>query len=364
MRIGNRLQLVSSIAVLTATLGAGTALAQTDGSARGFDHTDPADATDAVTTQAAGDSRVPSKTAIKLKGLKNGDLTVGNKVTVAGTLRPYVKGQKVTVELKRGKKTIARKKLNVRRKGSKGKVGKFSFSDKLIKPGRYAAEAFHDKNASLGGSKDSSRRFHIRYPDLGEGASGDAVKVFNNLLANLGYVNDENHTYNSATGRAVLAFRKVNGMARKESATVGIFKRLAKGKGGFQLKHPGARQARRDGPLAPGDGPGQGRTRSMRSTRSHRARPLPRRSSASTTSTARNRATTASGWYYSVYFIRGYATHGYASVPTIRQAMAACATRFPTRSTSTTGSTSATRSTCIGERPRHAWSRSCVSTLS
>ena len=38
----------------------------------------------------------------------------------------------------------------------------------------------------------------------------------------------------------MLAFRKVNGMARKENATGGIFKKLAKGKGGFNLKHPGA----------------------------------------------------------------------------------------------------------------------------
>ncbi len=45
------------------------------------------------------------------------------------------------------------------------------------------------------------------------------------------------------------------------------------------------------------------------------------------------------GMYYSAYFIRGYATHGYHFVPTTRRATAACGTRSPTRSTSTTGST-------------------------
>ena len=268
-----------------------------------------------MTNQAAANARVPSKTAIRLKGLKNGDLTVGNKVTVAGTLRPYVKGQKVTVLLKRGKKTIERKKLNVRRKGKRGKVGKFSFSDRLIKPGRYGAEAVHDKNASLGGSKDSSRRFHISYPDLGQGSSGDAVKIFNKLLADLGYVNDENHSYNSATGRAVLAFRKVNGMARKESASAGIFKRLAKGKGGFKLKHPGAGKhvetdLSRQVMVLAKDGEvdeiytissGAPATPTILGKYSfYRKEP----------------GTNSHGMVNSVYFIRGYATHGYASVPT------------------------------------------------
>ena len=310
MRTGNRLQLVSSIAVLTATLGAGTALAASDGSTPSFDRAGPADAV----TQAAGDARVPSKTAIRLKGLKNGDLTVGKEVTVAGTLRPYVKGQKVTVLLKRGKKTIAHKKLNVKPKGKSGKVGKFSYSDKLIKPGRYAAEAFHDKNASLGGSKDSSRRFHINYPDLGDGSSGDAVKIFNKLLANLGYVNDENHSYNSATGRAVLAFRKVNKMERKTSASPDIFKKLAKGKGGYKLrnpelgKHVEADLSRQVMVLANGDKVDEIYTVS---------------SGTSATPTIqgiyhfyrKDPGFNSLGMYYSAYFIRGYATHGYESVP-------------------------------------------------
>ena len=90
------------------------------------------------------------------------------------------------------------------------------------------------------GSKNSSRPFRIRYPSLKEGNSGPAPKMLNTLLGNLGYVNGGGSSYSSATGRAVLAYRKVNGMARKEKATGKIFKKLAKGKGGFKLKHPGA----------------------------------------------------------------------------------------------------------------------------
>ena len=293
MSLMTRLSTVAVISTLLVAGGASTAAAHDKGK---------------------GDGRKASKTALKLKGLKNGDLTVGKEFTAAGTLAPFVKGQKVTVVLRRGKKTIERKTLNVHPKGKKGRVGKFSFSDKLVRPGRYSVEAFHKKNKSLGGSKDATRRFHIRYPDLREGNSGDAVKIFNKLLGNLGYVNDENHTYDSATSRAVLAYRKVNNMSRKYSASVTIFKKLAKGKGGYRLKHPDAGKhveadlSRQVMVLAKGD----------------------KVDEIYTVSTGKSTTPTILGdfhfyrkepgynsheMYYSVYFSGGYATHGYSDVP-------------------------------------------------
>ncbi len=59
--------------------------------------------------------------------------------------------------------------------------------------------------------------------------------MFNELLNDLGFVTSKGSHSTSATGRAVLAFHKVNNMARKEKAP-GDFKKLAKGKGGFNLK--------------------------------------------------------------------------------------------------------------------------------
>ena len=262
-----------------------------------------------------GSDRRPSETSLRLKGLRNGELTVGKKLVAAGTLRPFVKDQKVTVLLHRGKRVIERETLKVRPKAKKGStVGKFSFKKRLIRPGRYSVEAIHHKNARLGGSKDSTRRFHIRYPDLRQGNSGGAVKVFNRLLADLGYVNDEGGAYDSATGRAVLAFRKVNNMARKSSASVSIFKMLAKGKGGYALKHPGAGRhvetdlSRQVMVLANG-----GEVDEIYHISS----------GAPATPTIlgkfrfyrKDAGYNSIGMYYSVYFIRGYATHGYHSVP-------------------------------------------------
>ncbi len=260
----------------------------------------------------AGDS-TPSKIGIQLGGLKKGDLVVGDKVTAKGTVRPFVKGQKVTVFLYRGKKTAKRVSVPVRPKG-KG-VGRFEFSKRLIKPGRYSFGAELKKSKTVGGSKDTSRRFHISYPDLGKGDSGDVVKTFNKLLAGMGYVNDEGKAYDSATGRAVLAWNKVNGNARKENSSSGMFKKLAKGKGEFKLKDPGVGGkhvevdlSRQVMVLAKGD-----KVDEIYSVST----------GASVTPTILGKfnfyrkepGTNSHGMVNSVYFIRGYATHGYASVP-------------------------------------------------
>lgn len=258
----------------------------------------------------AGD-RQPTKLALRLKGLKQGDLTVGKKIVAVGTMRPYVKGQRVTVILSRGKRTAKRVVVPVRKHG---KVGRFEFSKRLIKPGRYSVDATHKKTANAGGSKDRSRRFHIHYPNLSKGDSGDTVKLFNQLLAKLGYVNDENADYDEATGRAVLAFNKVNDDARSENADSSTFKKLAKGKGGFKLKE------NRNGKYVETDLSRQvmvlakdGKVDEIYSVSTGK----------STTPTIlghfnfyrKEPGTNSHGMVNSVYFIRGYATHGYASVP-------------------------------------------------
>ena len=263
-----------------------------------------------------GSDRRPSEIALRLKGLRHGELPVGHKVVVAGTLRPFVRGQKVTVTLRRGKHVIKRRTVRVHAKRRKGSnLGKFSLSERLVRPGRYSAQAIHRKNAQLGGSRDGTRGFHIRYPGLRQGDSGDAVKLLNGLLARQGYVNDGGRNFNSATGRAVLAFRKVNGMARKSSATGSIFKTLVKGKGGFKLEHPGAGHhvetdlSRQVMVLANGRrvdeiyhiSSGAPATPTILG-KFHFYRKEP--------------GTNSHGMVNSVYFIRGYATHGYDPVPT------------------------------------------------
>ena len=96
---------------------------------------------------APGDDRRPSTTSLRLKGLKGGKLTVGKKLTAAGTLRPFVQGvEGDRAAPSRQQRRQARDRPGAAKKGAD--YGKFSYSKKLVKPGRYSVEAIHKKNAT------------------------------------------------------------------------------------------------------------------------------------------------------------------------------------------------------------------------
>jgi hypothetical protein len=337
MRKGHRLPVLVSVLVLSLTMTAAVASAQEStvtapamtATTTDATTTTPAPAgEEAVPAPAANDARdarekgahraetlPPTTTKVRLKGVRKGRVTAGKRLKVAGTVRRFRVGQKVTIVLNRGKKTVKRVTVKVHAKGKGSSLGQFRFSRKMVAPGMYRIQAVLSPGPGYAGSKNSSRPFRIRYPSLKEGNSGPAPKMLNVLLGNLGYVNGGGSSYSSATGRAVLAYRKVNGMARKEKATGKIFKKLAKGKGGFKLKHPGAgkhvetdlsRQVMvlaKHGEVdeiytissgAPATPTIQGKFRFYRKDAGYNSL----------------------GMYYSVYFIRGYATHGYHDVPT------------------------------------------------
>lgn len=279
------------------------------------EQSDPAAQSGAAESRKGAPALPPTDTNVRLKGIRSGKVTAGNRVKVAGTVRRFHVGQKVTIVLYRGKKTVKRQTVKVRDKGKGSELGQFHWSRKMIAPGMYRVQAILHKGKDWASSKTSSRNFRIRYPSLNKGDRGSAPSLLNDLLNDLGYVSSKGSKYSSATGRAVLAYRKVNGMARKEKATGSIFKKLAMGKGGFKLKHPGAgkhveadlsRQVMvlaKNGKVdeiytissgAPATPTIQGKFRFYRKDAGYNSL----------------------GMYYSAYFIRGYATHGYHSVPT------------------------------------------------
>ena len=250
---------------------------------------------------------------LRIGGLRGGRLTVGKRFKAKGTMAPYVKGERVTLLVKRGKKTIKRKTVTPKRKKGSN-FSKFRVTGKQVRPGRYYVEAIHKRSDKLRYEKERSKKFKIRYPKLREGNKSKTVRLFNKLLERKGYVNDEGKRFDAATARAVLAFRKVNGMSWNSKASSKIFKKLAKGKGGYRLKHPNSGKhveadlSRQVMVLAKGDkvkeiyhvSSGAPATPTLTgSWRFYRKEP------------GYNNV----GMYYSVYWYRGYATHGYKSVP-------------------------------------------------
>jgi peptidoglycan hydrolase-like protein with peptidoglycan-binding domain len=134
-------------------------------------------------------------------------------------------------------------------------------------------------------------------------------------LSALGYLTPVNGSFGGSTARAVLAFRKVNGMARSPVAGRAVFRRLVRGGGGYRLRHPEAGKhvefdwSRQVVVLARGARP----VMTVHASSGAAATP--------TVFGSYRFYSKAPGFnskrmYYSNYFVGGYAIHGYASVPT------------------------------------------------
>ena len=118
------------------------------------------------------------------------------------------------------------------------------------------------------------------------------------------------------TQRAILAFRKVAGMARTSSADPAFFRALITGKGRFKVRYP------RHGRHVEGDIGHQVLALVGSGGKVERIYPMSSGTGGTPTILGSYRVyrkdpgTNAKGMVASSYFIRGYAIHGYASVPT------------------------------------------------
>ncbi len=252
---------------------------------------------------------------LKLRKVNHNKVDVGERFKVIGRIFPFVAGQKVTVLLKRDEKSMQRKTLAIQRiPGSE--FGRFALrSRKIVEPGTYRFRANKAQTPEQQGALAASKGVGVDYPNLNQGDHGPKVKLFNKLLAKEGFFTAHGSGYGDATGRAVLAFRKTNNMARTMDANQGIYKTLAAGKGGFKVKwKAGGKHVEAD--LS---------RQVMALIKNGRAKHVFHISSGTAaTPTIRGKFPTyrkdygvnSVGMIHSVYFIRGYATHGYHSVPT------------------------------------------------
>jgi hypothetical protein len=231
-------------------------------------------------------------------GKKNPSLL--DKVVAAGTLPGAAAGDQVTVTVVASGRTVAKKQV------STGGDGSFSF------PFVVNACCNYEVVATSGGQSSAPQRFTVRAPK--HLSKGGITRLYNQSLVQQGYyVGHVASHFGLGSRLATLAFRKVNGMARNESYKASIFRKLLMGRGAFQPRfddghHVEVDISRQVMALIEGDKPvatfhvstGTSATPTVRGNfhfymkqpgyNSHRM-------------------------YYSVYFIGGYATHGYSPVP-------------------------------------------------
>jgi hypothetical protein len=259
-------------------------------------------------------AQAPAKIKVKVNGLKGGKAKVGDRVEAIATVTPFVPHQKVEIRLGRGGDTVAKATPYVRQVKGK-KFGRVKLRSKpLVDPGKYIARVSKAPTGQQSGGTAKSKKFSLKYFDLDPGDRGPAVKLFNQLLRKEGYYDTDGHHYGSHTQRAVMAFRKVNGMERTFNADPQIFKMLAEGKGAFKPKYGGSGKhvevdISRQVMALVNDGKAQ---YVFHVSTGAAATPSDQ---GGYTFYRKDPGFNSLGMYYSVYYNRGEATHGYHSVP-------------------------------------------------
>ncbi|MGH2951252.1 MAG: L,D-transpeptidase [Solirubrobacterales bacterium] len=256
----------------------------------------------------------PASISLKLKGVDAGAVDVGDRVRAIGRVSPFVGGQQVQIRLGRKGDVVAKKTPFVRQVKGRN-YGRFKLKSKpLVEAGKYRFRVAKAPTVQQAGGSAKSRQFHLRFPDLDPGDSGPAVATFNDLLRKRGYYTSGGNGYSSRTERAVMAFRKVNGMARNFQATPGIFQALAAGNGSFKLRYPNAGRhvevdiSKQVMSLADDGRP----LHTFHVSTGAAATPSDQ---GGYTFYRKDPGFNSVGMYYSVYYNRGEATHGYHSVP-------------------------------------------------
>jgi lipoprotein-anchoring transpeptidase ErfK/SrfK len=237
----------------------------------------------------------------------------GQDLVAVGRLDPFVEGEKVAVSLYRGKRRLGTRTVEVKQSSKGG--GKFSATFGAVKrPGSYHVVAKHQGTDKQKAATSERTRFGAVRATSGNGSNGQHVRLLQIGLRRLAFVAPLNGRHDAATGRAVMAYRKTNGMARTTSANRNIMASLFRGKGGFRLKFPKAgKHVEVDLSRAVLVLADKGRPQRIYHTSPGKA------STPTVTGTyrvyRRQPGTNAVGMLHSSYFIRGYAIHGYPSVP-------------------------------------------------
>ncbi len=261
-----------------------------------------------------GDVQVPAHATVKIQlgHLHGGKAPIFATVPVLGTVVPFVPGQQAAVTFYLDGHRLLVRNVGVRKAG--GQMGRFRASVVVREDGKYAAAAHYAASRELGGDTTVRKSWRVSFPALHPGQCGKVVKGFKSAMAKMGYASGGGRCFNDRLGREVLAYRKVNGMARTERAGVGLVKDAFGGRGGYRVRYPNAGEhaevplSKQVLVLAKGGRP-------------FAIYPVSTGKPSTPTVTGhysfylRSPGYNSEGMYYSFYWHNGYAVHGYAEVP-------------------------------------------------
>ncbi len=227
---------------------------------------------------------------------------------------PYVAGQTVKISFYLAARKIGVQRVSVLALGNG--AGQFHVGFTSHYSGLLQVRAAHYATPGQGAYSARSAAVRIVNPSVGPGSSGLSVKLLQEELNNLHYAVPTNGSFDEATGRALIAYRKMTNLNRVAVAGPEVFRLLAHGAGAFRVhyRHDG-RHVEADltkqvlAEIEPG-----GRVYRIYTTSS--GKPSTPTVIGHFVVYSKTPGTNTEGMVDSNYFIRGYAIHGYAEVPT------------------------------------------------
>ncbi len=233
----------------------------------------------------------------------------GGAFRVGGTVKPLVAGQVVLVEVLRRGKVVSRQSVPV------GRQGRIRARVRTRRSGAVKVRIRHVATPQQQAFESRSANVRVVRLTAGQGSRGTKVWLLQRGLHSLGYAVPRTGSYDGGTARAVLAFRKTNGMGRDGFATRGVYSRVLQRSGSFKPRFPKAgRHVEFDWSrqvLALFDRKG----RVSRTYHASSGKPSTPTVFGRFRFYRRDLGTNAKGMVHAAYFIGGYAIHGYASVP-------------------------------------------------
>jgi hypothetical protein len=255
--------------------------------------------------QAASISITPKQT---LRSGGADHVLAGRNFAVAGRTQGIPAGEAIVVRLHRNGRKIAAKALKARADGT------FLVGFRTSKVGKVRISAVHRATPAVGTVIARQRTVRVLRASIGQGSRGPVVRLFQAGLERLGFAVSRSGIFDGATARAVMAYRKTNRMARNFDASADVVRAVLAGKGAYKVRHPDA------GHHVEAD---LSRQVMALIDKGKVVRTYHVSSGAPGTPTVVGRfkvymktpGTNAKGMVHSSYFIRGYAIHGYVSVP-------------------------------------------------
>jgi peptidoglycan hydrolase-like protein with peptidoglycan-binding domain len=241
-------------------------------------------------------------------------LLTGERLVVSGAVRPFEVGQRVDVRFERDGRRVATSTVSVL--PGPGGTGRFRLGYASSRPGLVRVSATHAASPQMAAFGTRPVDVRVIASDMGEGARGPGVWLLQSRLSALHYAVPLNGVFDEATGQAVIAYRKLAGLARVPGTDAPLFRLLRRGAGAFHVRYPGdGRHVEADltaqvlAEIEPG-----ARVRRIYTTSSGKP----------STPTVLGRfhvylktqGVNAKGMVDSNYFTSGYAIHGYPEVPT------------------------------------------------